>query len=171
MDFGEGFRENERRGFLGKIISILDNGIDMSQYNIDIYIGRYKNADIKKAITDMFTKKEFVMIINKINQCNPNTFMNHSFQNEGNCVKIYDYLTLWRRNYFDGQDMTNFLCGMIGDIRKNRDKITNTVISRVADKTNTDVAGIVKQYIKGGKVKKTKRKRRRRRITKKRKIN
>ncbi len=64
----EGFTENERRGFLGKIISILDNGIDMTQYNTNIngmVINNYKKSDIKHKITEIFTKNEFVMLIKK----------------------------------------------------------------------------------------------------------
>lgn len=66
---------------------ILDNGIDMTPYERD-YLGHYKNSDIRKAIVNLFSKNEFVMLINKINQCQPNTFINHSLQNEGNSVKI-----------------------------------------------------------------------------------
>ena len=90
------------------------------------------------------------MLINKINKCQPNTFINHSFQNEGNYVKIYDYLMYWRSRYWNKKDMSDFLCGMIGNIRKNHDKIVKSAILNVADKTNDDVSHLVEGYLKGG---------------------
>lgn len=148
----EGFTESERRGLLGKVISILDNGIDMTSYEIKPYDDGldYYPSDIKKAITNLFTKSEFVMIINKINQCNPNTFINHSFQNEGNCVKLYNYLQLWRTKYWNGEDMSDFLCGMIGNIRRKQDKAATSAISHVSDKTNYDVSRYMESYVRGG---------------------
>ncbi len=143
----------------------------MAQYDPDSY-GRYKPSDIKKAIKPLFTYNEFLLLIKKINQCNPNTFINHSFQTEANCVKIYDYLTLWRSKYWEGEDMKKFLCGMIGNIRKNQEKLTQKTLNQIADKMNTDVTNVVGEYIKnGGKRKKTiKKKIRRNRRKKTRKI-
>lgn len=145
----EGFTESERRGFLGKVINILDHGIDMSEYTPDAW-GDYKNIDKQDAITKIFSKGEFVMLINKINKCHPNTFINHSFQNQGNAVKMFDYLIEWRTKYFQNNDMSGFLCGMIGNIRNKRVKIVNNATSRIAYKTNDDVTSLIEGYLKGG---------------------
>lgn len=127
----------------------------MSEYNPNDW-GIYKNSDIKKAITNIFTRNEFVTLIRKINECNPNTFINHSFQNEGNCVKIYNYLRLWRGKYWAGEDMSDFLCGMIRNIRRNRNVAVNSMLSNISDKTNNDISRNVEEYIRGGVKKKKK---------------
>jgi hypothetical protein len=109
--------------------------------------GNYNNSDKKRAITTIFTKNQFVMLINKINQCQPNTFINHSFQNEANSVKIYDYLMQWRLKYWSNEDMSGFLCGMIGNMRKKRKVVMTTVMSYISEKTNNDVINIIEQYL------------------------
>ncbi len=50
--------------------------------------------------------------------------------------------------------MSNFLCGMIGNMRIKREKLINSVLSDFSKKTNNDVSSITKKYIKGGKTRK-----------------
>lgn len=157
------FTETERRGLLGKVISILDHGFDMTDVE--------DTVDVKRLITETFTKKEFKMVINKINECEPNTFINHSMQNEGNCMKLFRYMRRWRLRYWNGEDMSGFMCGMIGNIRKKREKTINKFVSYIADKTTDDTALHMKGYLKGGTKRRKYRKRRsnkRRSIKKKR---
>jgi len=49
----EGFKESERSGLLGKVISILDNNIDMTEYTTNDW-GNYKNSDKKRQLLKYF---------------------------------------------------------------------------------------------------------------------
>jgi hypothetical protein len=140
------FTETERRGFLGKVIHILDNGIDMTQYKADDF-GWYKDSDKQNEITKIFSRDEFVILIKKINKCQPNRFINHSLPNIGNYVKMFNYLMEWRSKYWQSKDMSGFLCGMIGNIRKNREKLIKNVLKNVLDKTNSDVLQLIIEYL------------------------
>jgi hypothetical protein len=142
----ESFTETERRGFLGKVISILDNGIDMTQYTADDW-GDYTDSDKQKAIAKIFSRDEFVILIKKINKGQPNRFINHSLPNNGNYIKMFYYLREWRSKYWQSKDMSGFLCGMIGNIRKNREKLIKNVLKNILDKTNTDVLQLIIEYL------------------------
>ena len=56
----------------------------------------------------------------------------------------------WRSKYWDNKNMSGFLCGMLGNIRKKREKVENAAILNVSNKTNTDVSQLVQEYLRGG---------------------
>lgn len=154
----DGFKEYERKGLLGKIINYFDMGSPSLQPANEF---GYNSLEKKQILLEHFTMEELKQIYNKINECEKKTIFEkvNPFLTNDKIDKIYSYLSSWQNSYWAGKDMTNFLCGMLGRIRDRTKTQQIKALNKIADKTNTDVTNIIKEYSGlGGKRYKTHRK-------------
>ena len=133
-----GFTESERKGLLGKVINYLDNA-NMNLYSNDGLIG-YSTADYRSQLLTYFTNKELKMILIKIKECEPSSYVDYIniFRNtltDHNINKIWYYLNSWRSAYWNGNNMNNFLCGFLGNLRRHRES-TIDLTSRTLHERN-----------------------------------
>jgi hypothetical protein len=141
----EGFNESERKGLIGKIINYFDIGSPSfepaSQWG-------YNAMEKKQILLEYFKIEELKLIYNKINECeNKTTFEKiNPFLTNDKIEKIYNYLLSWKNSYWDGGDMSNFLCGMLGKIRERTKEEKTKALAIISDKTNPDISNLVKEY-------------------------
>lgn len=95
-----------------------------------------------------------------MNECGNKTTIEklNPFLTNDKIDKIYDYLLSWKMSYWNGEDMSNFLCGLLEKIRNRTKTEQLKAIAKITDKTNDDVSKIIKDYtgLGGRKYRKTK---------------
>lgn len=153
-----GFDESERKGLIGKIINYFDSGDShLAPENGWDYTAKEK----KQILEEYFKIKELKQIYNKINECLPKTIFEkiNPLFSDNKIEKVYNYLALWKSSYWNGEDMSGFLCGTLGKMRVRIKKAQIEAISKISNKTNDNVSNLVKEYSGlGGKIYKISRK-------------
>lgn len=149
-----GFTENERKGLLGKVITYLDTST-MNTYQSSIY-GEYAASDIKTELFKYFTIPELAILLKKILECQENDiltmfrinriYFTNYITNSGYNT-IFEYLNFWRHKYWNGGNMENFLCGLIGNIRTRKRSVIDKVAKTIKTKYPYDAFLYINEYL------------------------
>ena len=151
-----GFLENERSGLLGKVISYLDTSTMNSYQRID---GEYAVSDIKTELLKYFTNSELDTLLKKILECQQidiftifrlNRIYFTNYITDSGYKTIFEYLNLWRYIYWNGGDITKFLCGLIENIRTHRRSVIDKVSTKLEKKYPEDAISYINQYLDKG---------------------
>ncbi len=153
------FSEEEKRGLLGKIINLLDNyeftnrapSGDFERYNITdsertpLDFGR---NHMMRVFTEYgFTDRELRFLFNKIVECNPkrhyqntdkireayNSITKSESLTSSELITIFLYLHVWQLKYRRENTMDDFLCGYLGQMRRQKQERKNRAIKQATD--------------------------------------
>lgn len=113
-----GFLETEREGLLGKIIKYLDNASN----SLIEYHFTPTDKQIRTNLNLYFCDNELRTIFNQVHTCSifEKSIINHIFLTDWKIRQIYYYLQTWKNVYFNGENMDNFLGGLLKKIRIRR---------------------------------------------------
>lgn len=159
------FTETERKGLLGKIIKYFNTKQSFGYRGL-----HHSSPDFTmKTLEKSFTRKELNIMYEKMMECEePHSVIESIPFTYFKKERILDYLTKWRVKYFRYEDMSEFLCGLVGNIRRRRQEAVSNALNKIEKHTNRDVTGVIKEYIgpKGGKLKRKTRKNKHRKYKK-----
>ena len=148
------FTETEKRGLLGKIISFFDirtyylrDGVEYNRQDFTI-----------KRLKTYFTPDELKFIYKKIMECEKPHFIVEKIPllTPFRIYRIFEYLDDWRSEYFKNKDMSGFLCGAVGNIRRRREQTVTDALDIIKNKTNADMKYEIQKYLGGKQLNKTK---------------
>jgi hypothetical protein len=153
------FREEEKRGLLGKIINLLDNH-EFTYRGPESDYERYKIVGSERDPMDFgrnymmrvfkeygFTNQELRFLFNKIVECDPKKYYQYKDKireaynsitksdslTNSELITIFLYLRHWQFRYRRENNIEDFLCGYLGQMRRQKKERKTQAIKQAVD--------------------------------------